>query len=302
MASVVNSTFLDTGIRKGKVYFEFRITSGTPDNSVCVGVVTPGYAINKCPLWDDDTVVNDGLQNGVIGNMFFPYNGGVKNVSGTVSSSTIQTSAAFSANTDVFGIAVDLNNKLFWVRKNNGTWNNNASADPEKGAGGISFNPNNDRNYFTLLTSSKVALTIQYAFRSDMIQYSAPRGYGVWYRHVGNNNSAVTPDDVIISPADFVEGQLMVVKDGMLKLVHPADVGGQSTYNSGLDANGIFTTVEVRHKSGTLYSRSVLSGGTSPQYTTRTETYYADDGTTVILTQVFALSYTNGRLVSEVLQ
>lgn len=291
----------DTGLRKGKVYFEFKITSGTPDSSVSVSVVTPGYAINKCPLWDNETTITEAIQSSIVGGMFFPYNGGVKTLYGSIGTSTTLADAVFSSNSDVFGIAVDFNTSKFWIRKNNGFWNNNSTNSPEKGSGGFPLNPNNIKNYFVVMTTSKVALTIQYAFRNDMVQYAAPRGFGVWMkRNVGNSN--LTPDDTIISPSDFVEGQLMVVKDGVLKLAHPADLGGKNTYNLNLDENGIFTTVEVRHKTGTLYSRSVLSGGTSPQYSTRTETFYANDGTTVLFTQVYTLSYTNGRLVSEVLQ
>lgn len=71
---------------------------------------------------------------------------------------------------------------------------------------------------------------------------------------------------------------------------------------SNKDSNGVFTTVEQRRKSdNTLVSRSVLSGGTSPLYTTRTLTYYEKDGTTVAKTDSMALSYdADGDLVSEV--
>ncbi|OAH53070.1 hypothetical protein AWH48_11980 [Domibacillus aminovorans] len=68
------------------------------------------------------------------------------------------------------------------------------------------------------------------------------------------------------------------------------------------DANGIYTTVEHRRKSdNSLARKSVLSGGTSPQYTTRTITYYAANGTTEVKTEVFTLSYdADGILISEV--
>lgn len=68
------------------------------------------------------------------------------------------------------------------------------------------------------------------------------------------------------------------------------------------DSDGIFTTVEHRRKSdNTLARKSVLSGGTSPQYTTRTITYYKPDGTTVIKTDTFSLTYdADGDFVSEV--
>ncbi|WP_205597794.1 hypothetical protein [Anoxybacillus sp. MB8] len=74
-----------------------------------------------------------------------------------------------------------------------------------------------------------------------------------------------------------------------------------NVYKSGKDSNGIFTTVEYKRSNGTLYARSVLSGGTSPQYTTRTITYYGTDGTTVLRTDTYALTYdTNGELIGEV--
>ena len=68
---------------------------------------------------------------------------------------------------------------------------------------------------------------------------------------------------------------------------------------TGRDSNGIFTTVEYKVGSS-LRKRSVLSGGTSPTYTTRTVTLYAADGTTVISTTVYTLAYDgNGDLISE---
>lgn len=68
------------------------------------------------------------------------------------------------------------------------------------------------------------------------------------------------------------------------------------------DGNDIFTTVDHKRDDGTKYRRSVLSGGSSPAYTTRTVTYYAADGTTVVRTMVFALTYTSGVLTNETKQ
>lgn len=71
---------------------------------------------------------------------------------------------------------------------------------------------------------------------------------------------------------------------------------------SGKDSNGIFTTVQYTRKSdNTLAVKSVLSGGTSPKYTTRTVTYYGIDGTTVESTITKKLSYdSDGDLIGEV--
>lgn len=79
----------------------------------------------------------------------------------------------------------------------------------------------------------------------------------------------------------------------------------QNGYNitkSNKDLNGIFTTVQhIRKSDRKLVRKSVLSGGTSPHYTTRTVSYYKKDGITVEKTETFTLSYdADGDLVEEV--
>ncbi|MBS4172134.1 hypothetical protein [Bacillus sp. FJAT-49736] len=67
------------------------------------------------------------------------------------------------------------------------------------------------------------------------------------------------------------------------------------------DIYGTYTTVEYIRPDGTLYAKSVLSGGTSPQYTTNTITYYKLDGKTVLSTDTIPLTYdSDGDLQSEV--
>ena len=77
---------------------------------------------------------------------------------------------------------------------------------------------------------------------------------------------------------------------------------GLKVIKTNKDAEGIHTTVTYRRKSdNTLHSTSVLSGGTTPKYTTRTITRNATDGTTVISTVAYTLSYdADGVLISEV--
>ncbi len=58
-----------------------------------------------------------------------------------------------------------------------------------------------------------------------------------------------------------------------------------------VDANGIFTTVKYYRVDGTLAEQSVLSGGSSPTYTTRTVNRYAADGATVVATVALTLTY-----------
>lgn len=73
-----------------------------------------------------------------------------------------------------------------------------------------------------------------------------------------------------------------------------------STYRSNLDAMGIYTTTEYKTAAGDVRIRSVLSGGTSPEYETRTETRYHSDGE-IMEVRTWALSYYNGKLLNEVL-
>lgn len=105
-------------------------------------------------------------------------------------------------------------------------------------------------------------------------------------------------DDVNGNSTSLVPTQ-NAVKIGIRKGVEQTDY---KVNKSGKDSNGIFTTVQYTRKSdNTLAVKSVLSGGTSPQYTTRTITYYGINGTTVEATVTKTLSYdTDGDLLSEV--
>ncbi len=77
---------------------------------------------------------------------------------------------------------------------------------------------------------------------------------------------------------------------------------GLSRVRSAQDLYGIYTVVSYyRRGGGTLARRSTLSGGTAPFYTTRTDEFYANDGTTVERTDVSTLTYADGSWVSETL-
>lgn len=62
---------------------------------------------------------------------------------------------------------------------------------------------------------------------------------------------------------------------------------------------GVFKTITWKTAGGTTRKTSVLSGGTAPEFTTRTETIYETDGVTVRRTNVYTLSYSSGRLTGE---
>ena len=66
------------------------------------------------------------------------------------------------------------------------------------------------------------------------------------------------------------------------------------------DSNGIYTTIEYSDSSGNLRKRSVLSGGTSPAYTTRTVTFYGPDGITQTGQRTYTITYDgDGDFLSE---
>ena len=81
-----------------------------------------------------------------------------------------------------------------------------------------------------------------------------------------------------------------------------ADSTNYTLERTNKDSEGIFTTITHKRSDGTKILESVLSGGTSPSYTTRTITYFDTDGTTILSTEDYTLSYDiDGVLISEVL-
>lgn len=76
---------------------------------------------------------------------------------------------------------------------------------------------------------------------------------------------------------------------------------GLNSYASSKDANGIYTVMDYKRADGTIYMKSTLSGGTSPNYTTDTWQFYDTDGTTLILTKTWTLTYdADGKITSKV--
>lgn len=96
--------------------------------------------------------------------------------------------------------------------------------------------------------------------------------------------------DVVQGNLDEHSNDLAKHKDIDLKL-----------YRMNKDSEGVFTELQWKRADDTLAIKSVLSGGTSPKYTTRTETYYDEDGETVKRTKIYALAYDeDDDLISEV--
>lgn len=66
---------------------------------------------------------------------------------------------------------------------------------------------------------------------------------------------------------------------------------GVTAVRSSKDANDIFTTIVWKDAVGTIRKKSVLSGGTTPEYASRTEVIYGPDGIATLSEIVFTQSY-----------
>lgn len=91
--------------------------------------------------------------------------------------------------------------------------------------------------------------------------------------------------------------------DGAQSKVNIATGKSLNIYKSGKDTNGIFTTIEWKRSDGTLAKESVLSSpDTKGNYQTQTINYYDIDGTTILTTETYTISYdVEGDVVSEVI-
>lgn len=104
--------------------------------------------------------------------------------------------------------------------------------------------------------------------------------------------------DLTTHKAEYAQFKIAIEKE----VAELQNANELSVVKSTKDSEGIFKTVTYKRKSdNTIFAKSVLSGGTSPQYATRTLTFYNADGITVKATRIFSLSYdSDGDLVSEV--
>lgn len=86
---------------------------------------------------------------------------------------------------DLIQIAVDINNKLFWIRKSTGNWNGNASANPATGVGGLDISAliaNNSSIHFatTLFTAGPPAGSTTSNFAAAQMTGPIPAGFGTF--------------------------------------------------------------------------------------------------------------------------
>ena len=79
---------------------------------------------------------------------------------------------------DKIGVAVDLDNRLLWVRNGSGLWNNNASANPATGVGGIAFHGTAGLVYHLCASPYYYAVTLNSG--GSAYAATAPSGFGNW--------------------------------------------------------------------------------------------------------------------------
>jgi len=118
--NLVRST---TSYSTGKRHFGFKIgsTSGTQFG---VGYVSAAYSV-------DGRYLGDGIRS-----LGFFQTGEVYAFAGLVG-----TVASYGVN-DAIDFEVDFDNELVWIAVNGGNWNNNGSADPASGTGGLDVTGN----------------------------------------------------------------------------------------------------------------------------------------------------------------
>jgi hypothetical protein len=107
----------------GKYYFEYTVTGGISSNHQ-PGLIASGGVLATFPL-------SNHFNNGV----------GYDQPTGQVicDDITIGTAAASTSVGNVLGFAIDVDNKLIFVRVNGGNFNNNGAANPTTGVGGFNF-------------------------------------------------------------------------------------------------------------------------------------------------------------------
>ncbi len=124
------------------------------------------------------------VPNGPSSNLGFGFGVGYY-VGGTVQ---VQGGATYTLPTytdgDNIGVAVDLNNKLLWYRKNGGAWNSGVAGtqDPATGQGGLNIAPLPSLNLYptqSVYNNSNESGTINVG--ASTFAYTAPSGFSAWH-------------------------------------------------------------------------------------------------------------------------
>ena len=185
----------------------------------------------------------------------------------------------------------------------------------------------------TLISNGKVRQTsaeltihngqfLTFSLTSDAIIPNNMRQFKIERKNSENIFKPYSLNDGIFCYLDYDATEVTISVPGTYRIIRPditnfdvnvgveysvsydsLDINQPLTFTrSNKDVNGIFTTIDYHRVDGSLAKRSVLSGGTSPEYTTRTETWFESDGVTEAYQTIYSLSYDeDGALISEIL-
>lgn len=116
----------------------------------------------------------------------------------------VNSMAAPVAN-DFICVAVDFDNRLIWFRKNAGDWNDNPSADPATGTGGVSFSTM-DGPYYPCGTMTNDQEGFVVNFGLSPFAQSVPAGFAPWDDGVVRMAWNASDDPLVQFPATGVGG------------------------------------------------------------------------------------------------
>ena len=124
----------------GKRYFESAIQVSV-SSSTFVGIMSTNFA----GIFGTTICATDTTSIQAINSTIYSNGGNTGTVLGTT---TIG---------DVFSFAIDLTARLAWIRRNGGNWNNNVSANPATGVGGVAIAPTLGFSPFVRFAASGVS-------------------------------------------------------------------------------------------------------------------------------------------------
>ena len=178
--SHVKSTSYQT---TGKCYVEISLTTAAP-TTVFVGICKSTAVTSAAVI----TSANNGIRYANAGDAY--GNAGYINSIGTYTSG------------DIISIAADLDNDLFWIRKNSGNWNNSGTANPATGVGGMSSATSGAQAVF-MYTDAAGAFNATIRTEAAELTQTTPSGFLSWMGEAltVDPNVTVTPTGVSAATA-----------------------------------------------------------------------------------------------------
>jgi hypothetical protein len=169
-----NTTRSYKGNSAGKFYCEFGPLVEEFAQDVGIGLINANHVMQSGTLAS--------LIGGDTNNSVAIYSDGSVYINHVVVSSTGLTWA--NGDGSKWGMAVDLDAKLIWFRKNAGNWNGSGAANPATGAGGISFaGMNLVAPYYVgagAITDVVFPDSVTVNFGATAYANAAPSGFGNW--------------------------------------------------------------------------------------------------------------------------